>query len=264
MKAMFFQHPQLITAVQDVYITRRIRTVVDEPGRKGGCIGYRVNGESTFTDENKTIRVRKGDLLFTPPGVPYQYRAEDEEIIIVHLLLPETEKWDFDLVHFWDTAEAVQKFRKLLNVWNEEKPGFQLRANGILYDILADVREQASRHSVIRDSREKNLLQALEYLHRNYYRSELCIEDIAAASNISGTYLRKLFQKYRGISPLKYISNLRIKKAMELLRADDTPVSVIASTVGFSDPLYFSRVFKNATGQSPTEFRAQQGWEKVL
>lgn len=253
---MFFHHPQLQIAVQDVFITRRIRSSMTEPGRKGCCIGYRLNGESLFEYEDKTIRVRKGDILFTPQGVPYQYRTEEEEIVIVHLHLPMKEEWGFALAHARDTATAEQKFRNLLNVWNTGRPGCQLRANAILYDILADIRDQDTGRKADCDSGEQKLVQALEYLHRNYYRCDMCVGDIAAAANISEIYLRKLFEKYRGTSPLKYTNDLRIKKARELLRADDTPVSVIASTVGFSDPLYFSRVFRNAAGQSPTEFRA--------
>lgn len=71
-------------------------------------------------------------------------------------------------------------------------------------------------------------------------------------------YLRKQFQEKLGMSPLKYMTNLRMKKACSMLSAvghqKDITVAEVARSCGFDDPLYFSRVFKKYRGQSPSEF----------
>lgn len=70
-------------------------------------------------------------------------------------------------------------------------------------------------------------------------------------------YLRKLFQKEMGLTPLKYMIDLRMKRAGEMLAAAWTreySVAEVAENCGFSDALYFSRVFKKYYGCSPTEF----------
>ena len=70
-------------------------------------------------------------------------------------------------------------------------------------------------------------------------------------------YLRKLFQKEMGLTPLKYMIDLRMKRAGSMLAAARTreyTVAEVAERCGFSDALYFSRVFKKYYGCSPSEF----------
>ncbi len=80
-------------------------------------------------------------------------------------------------------------------------------------------------------------------------------------------YLRKMFQKEMGITPLKYMTDLRMKKAVSMLTVVMTrgsTMSEIASCCGFSDPLYFSRVFKKYHGCSPSEFSRRKKAEMDL
>ena len=66
----------------------------------------------------------------------------------------------------------------------------------------------------------------------------------------------KLFKTYMGVTPSKYLTNLRIEQAKRLIEASPRRLSKdIASAVGFSDSLYFSRVFKKETNYSPAEYK---------
>ena len=70
-------------------------------------------------------------------------------------------------------------------------------------------------------------------------------------------YLRKLFKKEMGVTPLEYMTNLRMKKAETMLVAmwgRDYSVAEIGALCGYDDALYFSRVFKKHFGCSPTVF----------
>lgn len=78
-------------------------------------------------------------------------------------------------------------------------------------------------------------------------------------------YLRKLFQKEMGMTPLKYMTDLRMKKAKSMLAATWTreySVAEVAESCGFSDALYFSRVFKKYYGCSPSEFGKRRREER--
>jgi two-component system response regulator YesN len=69
------------------------------------------------------------------------------------------------------------------------------------------------------------------------------------------TYLSHIFKVRKGITPNKYITQLRIEKVKELMKSSpDTSLRNIASMVGYEDAFYFSRVFKDATGLSPSEY----------
>lgn len=67
-------------------------------------------------------------------------------------------------------------------------------------------------------------------------------------------YFRKLFCEIYGTSPIKYVNNLRIKKAKEALGSDYSSISDIALMLGFNNIYEFSRAFKAHTGSSPTEY----------
>ena len=71
----------------------------------------------------------------------------------------------------------------------------------------------------------------------------------------SQSYISKLFRRYAGQSYNKYVTELRIRRARELLRGGGgLPIREVAQRVGYADPFYFSRLFRSYTGKSPTEF----------
>ena len=75
---------------------------------------------------------------------------------------------------------------------------------------------------------------------------------LAAMSH--STFLRN-FKKYKNCTPMEYMNNIKIKKAKTFLSETNLPIGKIASSIGIDDPLYFSKFFKHATGQTPSEFR---------
>ena len=72
---------------------------------------------------------------------------------------------------------------------------------------------------------------------------------------ITPEYFRKLFKSFYGISPLKYINNLKITHAKELLASGMYSVTEAALQSGYIDMSYFSREFKKASGNSPKYYR---------
>jgi transcriptional regulator GlxA family with amidase domain len=66
-----------------------------------------------------------------------------------------------------------------------------------------------------------------------------------------------MFKNEVGIPPKKYLSNLKINKAKELLAESDDPINLIASSVGFSDALSFSKFFRKELGISPSQYRKE-------
>lgn len=95
-----------------------------------------------------------------------------------------------------------------------------------------------------------------EYIQNNYQN----IIDLSAISEnfgFSASYLTKIFIKYEGMSPSKYIKQYRISIAKQLLRNTDIPISTISSQTGFGDQFHFSKTFKSVMGISPTQYRNQ-------
>jgi AraC-like DNA-binding protein/uncharacterized cupin superfamily protein len=106
-----------------------------------------------------------------------------------------------------------------------------------------------------RSVQERYVEMARAYLLRNYSRP-IRVEGVAAHAGISRKYLSSLFRARVGRSPQEFLLDLRMDKAAELLTDRNLPVKVVANSVGYADPLRFSRAFKLRKGLSPTEFRS--------
>lgn len=101
--------------------------------------------------------------------------------------------------------------------------------------------------------RKEYVEQALEYINRRYSDPELSIKEIANAIHIHENYLSHTFREEMGLPFREYLSQKRISMSYVLMEKGMTSISEIAYAVGFSDPLYFSKVFKRYNHISPSE-----------
>jgi len=109
--------------------------------------------------------------------------------------------------------------------------------------------------SASRDSPEGVVDKLDDYLiancHRNFDPKEL-----ASGVGLTAPYLSKLFKLHRGMPLIEYLAYLKIEKAKQLIRSDpELLAKEIGELLGFSDPFYFSRLFKKFEGCSPSEYR---------
>jgi two-component system response regulator YesN len=88
---------------------------------------------------------------------------------------------------------------------------------------------------------------------------EMTINDIANSIKINSNYLSHLFKIQTGKTAIEYLTEIRIRKAKELLLSTNLKSYAIARTVGYTDSQYFSQVFKRCTGVSPGQFRRSLG-----
>ncbi len=100
------------------------------------------------------------------------------------------------------------------------------------------------------------IIELVEVFIRENYRKNININMIAQKFNYNPSYLSKMFTKQVGENPSSYLIRLRINKAKQLLINDKgLTVKQIGEIVGYTEPAYFSRIFKKYTGQRPSEFR---------
>ena len=98
------------------------------------------------------------------------------------------------------------------------------------------------------------IAQACEYLEKNIAK-DITLESTASILNVSSFYLSKLFKKEKGENFISYLTNLRLKMAKELLKDKTKIIKEITAAVGYNDQNYFSKLFKQKFGITPTEFR---------
>lgn len=100
---------------------------------------------------------------------------------------------------------------------------------------------------------------ARTYIEAQFRNPELTVNRIADHLKIDRSHLYRLFKSEIGLSPMDYINRRRIAEAEVLMVNRRMSIKDVAFSVGFTDQLYFSRVFKRLSGKTPTEFRRTTG-----
>ena len=124
---------------------------------------------------------------------------------------------------------------------------------GDLYSVFGCI-AQAEQHTEIYDEKKKILFdQIFEYISLHLYDKELSAQSISQRFYVSPAYFSVLFKKNLNVSFKEYVNYERIKKATELIETSNLYIKSVGHMVGFSDPLYFGKVFKKYRLYSPAE-----------
>ena len=112
------------------------------------------------------------------------------------------------------------------------------------------------------DTTKSFVTRAVEYVKEHYADQELSIETICSYLNVSAAYFSTDFKKETGKTFINYLTDYRMEQAVDLLLTKDEKTYIIAEKVGYSDPNYFSYVFKKQFGMSPSKYKAGKLGEK--
>jgi len=107
----------------------------------------------------------------------------------------------------------------------------------------------------LKDMMPQNVRHIMEYLEANYTR-QISLDDIAENCGCSKYHLSHIFSQHTGTTISDCLLELRLKKAKELLASTAQSIKEISAAIGFSDPNYFSLVFKKSIGISPVQYRS--------
>lgn len=132
------------------------------------------------------------------------------------------------------------------------KPFDKIRSDAKLRLLLSYYMEYYPKEASIRQN--DYVETAKEYIENNYWKTSITVSDIVNVVNIERSYLFRLFKDATGMSVSNYLTVCRIQRACELLKSSNLSIKSIACSVGYSDPMYFSKVFKKATSYPPSEY----------
>lgn len=119
-----------------------------------------------------------------------------------------------------------------------------------LYDLLCE--QTTSDH--FPTSYNNNFITILQFINHNYTK-DISIKDISKQLNLNPSYISQLFKKETGSTYVKYLTQLRIEKAKDLLQNTNFSLSEICDQIGYNDYFYFLKTFKKYEGMSPSKYR---------
>lgn len=167
--------------------------------------------------EGKNLRVSTNDLIFLPQGS--SYRVEDEEAgdcYAINFTIVGDEPFIPFILHLKNASDVLRAFQAAERAFSAKREGCTTQCRAALYTILyAMIREKEQGYS--NQKMHRILHPALQKIHATYTTRVPDIDALAALSQVSPAYFRRIFLQCLGTSPVKYINRLRLARAKELL-----------------------------------------------
>lgn len=231
-------------------------------GREDVYLLYVVSGKLNVFMPTGEVLALPGDLVFFPPHYPYHYtydgRGEPLQYFCVHFTGSHAERLPQELgfspmpcLHtVGSNPHFSLLFSHLFELFPCTTPMREQELGCMLWQILLAFGGALAKEQRVSLPLERSLRQ----IH-THYTEELSIPELARGEHLSSSRFHALFQAQTGTSPVRYIARLRIQHACRLLRSTSLTVAQVGSMVGYHDPHFFSKVFKNQIGLSPKQYR---------
>lgn len=228
-------------------------------------IHYILGGKGIFTVDGTNYTLSKNDGFLICPDTIVYYRADSDQPwsyawVGFHGLkatsyLKQSGLDNHNPIFRYNKDEYLKNCLLRMIATKELSKGKEIRLLGLLYEFLSQLVETAEPAPESKNNtKEEYVKKALEYIATNYHR-RTNIAEIASSVGLDRSYLYSLFKEIVNISPQKYLIHFRMEKACDLMRTDSLTISNVARSVGYNDPLMFSKAFKKAKGMSPRDFR---------
>ena len=214
---------------------------------------FQISGTSKVFFNGKELYTAPGTVRFLPSGECSEYRVErmDRGECIDVFFSTDRPIADEAFVLDLSKRESIAPlFKKLFCAFVAKDEGYRFECISLLYKILAELQKT----TYIPESRFKFLKPALDIIQRDFLQADIRAASLAAAAGISESYLKRLFSERFGVPPKKYIIQMKLRHAAELLRLERYTVTQVAHLCNFSDVYFFSRQFKEYMGLTPTQF----------
>ncbi|HAN22075.1 MAG: hypothetical protein A2Y15_07630 [Clostridiales bacterium GWF2_36_10] len=227
-------------------------------------VHYIHKGKGIFHADGREYHLKEGQMFFIFPGNISYYVAD------------ELDPWEYYWLGFgggsanqllcqvgvtqqnpifncMNKPQMVHCLQSMIQNYNNN-PSHLMRFTGLMYTFISYLMDECLDSVPSLRSTDQYFNRAAEYIGQNYSHS-LTVEEVADFVGIDRKYLFFIFKKNCSLSPKDYIIKFRMDKACELMGNKALSISTIAHSVGYSDALLFSKMFKKSLGKSPTDYR---------
>ena len=224
---------------------------------KAGC--------GTYSLRNREFRLTAGQMFLIYPGEVTLYKADAED--------PWSYSWigfsgykadaivedmgftkENPVITLDSTQPVCDSIDRILEA-SDLTPANELKRMAAFYDTLAVMIEMNPHEKKRSLSDVKYVNMAVEYIAANY-SGKIRISEIADKVGINRSYLSNIFSREMHMSPQEFLINFRLEKAAQMLRETEESIGSIASSVGYTDPLTFSKAFRKKYNDTPSGYRA--------
>lgn len=223
------------------------------------------SGHCIMEVEDIFVPLQEGDCIVLCPGVPHCFTVDLKVCCLISQLEFCIEVPDFVKREFVSSREErfyklddcdmlkgqIENICRCYRLAERNQYGtVQIKLMFLQLFIELTVRIRESRGA----KKNGKIEQVISYINE-HYGDDLTVEGLAESVGISSRYLRRCFRENTGISCSGYITSVRIEKAKKLLWSSSKTVTEIAGLTGFNSSQYFSRIFYQYVGRTPSQYR---------
>lgn len=247
-------------------------------------VGVMVRGEILFTAGSEEYRVRAGEGFCLNSGVLHTARNSAPQqtcelhSIVFHpelvggnagsifwsrYLKPLMTRSTFGFCHLHPHIEGEKRgIQRIAHAWQLiawEPRGYEFRVRQDLSELILflceNIPEQTGEIRTAAEQRDEiRIKEMLSYIHKNY-PIILSVREIAESASISESEALRCFRRMIGMSPIRYVRQYRVERAMEMLSDTEEKIGTISAACGFQDTSYFGKTFREVSGMTPSEYR---------
>ena len=259
-------HPMVVICCGEYRLkTRPFFQTVRPDGWQDYQLLYVAAGKAHFVFEGQEQVLSAGSLFLYRPGQAqhYWYRLEDQpDICWVHFTGSQAEpllkKYNLfqqsPAMSVGTLPEIKQHFQLMIRELQLRRPYFEESLAALMNRLLLLAGRQQSDRTALHSGTQEKMEEAVAYFHA-HFSQDLRVDAYARSLHISTAWFIHAFTRHTGQTPNQYLLSLRIASAQSLLEQTGDTVTEIAASVGYDNPLYFSRLFKKQTGLSPRQYR---------
>ena len=236
--------------------------------RENYVLHYITEGKGFLEYKDQKIPLQKGDIFLLIPGEVTYYFADNQTPWSYYWLgisgIKAQEYFNPSSIH--DTAYLRSPHTKAIGNFIgtivkdaerlDESKASQLHVISQLFELMHQLNALSPNFDQETISPSQKLYREAKHLIDIGYNSQaISIQYIADKLRVHRSYLSSIFKDFHKISPKEYLLEVRMNRAKELLETTDQPIKIIAYSVGYLDPLHFSKAFRQYYDCSPSQYR---------
>lgn len=223
---------------------------------------YCTEGQGIIKAKEEIYKINKNQVFCIPRNTQHQYYSSEENpwsILWVHFGGEKTKYFPLnsckiiELTSSHATSRLIFLFNIIFRVLNQNYTlGNFIYLSQVLSLMLSEIyfREKGDETSI----QNKHLTFIIRYMYKNIDKN-LTLIALSEASGLSISYLNQIFNEYTHRSPIDFFISIKMEEACKLLKLTDLLVYEVSQKLGYSDPYYFSRIFKKTVGMSPKTYQ---------
>lgn len=260
-----YVHPLVISScgIYRVLTVPSLRTFRPN-GRRDFQLLYVSGGSAVFYKKKMPFTASAGTMIVYSPGEPQEYiysASSQTEVCWVHFSgadaasLPGYAGFgEQGVLDAGILSDYRQLFLQMIQELQLARPGYEELLPLLMRQLFVMIR----RHTLECESRRARIpakiQEAVQYFNE-HFSEPVSISGYAENQHISVCWFIRSFRLSMGISPMQYITSVRLNRARTLLESTDYTIQEISSMVGYDNPLYFSRIFRRQMGEPPSHYR---------